>query len=65
MREKIERKRGGGRQVMRWLDDIIDSVDMNWSKLRETVEDKGAWRAAVHGVRRNSAKQQQQISRKP
>ena len=35
---------------MRWLDDIIDSVDMNLSKLREIVEDREAWRAAVHGI---------------
>ena len=59
---KIERKRGRGRQRMRWLDDIIDSMDMNLSKLREIVEDKGAWRAAVHGVRHNSVTEQQQIS---
>ena len=47
---------------MRWLDDIIDSMDMNLSKLREIVEDKGAWRAAVHGVRHNSVTEQQHIS---
>ena len=38
---------------MRWLDGITDSKDMNLSKLQETVEDRGAWRAAVHGAAKN------------
>ena len=38
---------------MKWLDSITDSMDMNLSKLWEIVEDRGAWRAAVHGVTKN------------
>ena len=47
---KTEGKRRRGWQRTRWLDSITDSLDMNWSKLREIVKDRGAWRAAVHGV---------------
>ena len=47
---KIDGKRRWGRQWMRWLDSITGSIDMNLSESQEMVEDRGAWRAAVHGV---------------
>ena len=53
MLAKIEGRRRRGRQRMRWLDDIADSVNMSLNELQELVMDRKAWRAAVHGVTKN------------
>ena len=53
---KIEGKRRRGQQRMRWLFAIIDSMDMNLSNLWEIVKDRGAWRAAVHGVAKSQTR---------
>ena len=55
---KTEGKSRTGWQMMRWLDNITDSVDMNWSKLQEIVEDRGAWWLQSHEV----AKSQTQLN---
>ena len=53
---KIEGKRKRGQKRMKWLDSITDSMDMNLSKPQKVVEDREAWRAAVHGVAKSQTR---------
>ena len=53
---KIEGKRRRGEQRMIWLDSNTDSMDVNRSKLQETVKDREAWQAAIHGVTKNQTR---------
>ena len=56
MLEKIEGRRRSGQQRMRWLNDITDSMDMSLGKLWESVIDREAWHAVIHGVTKNQTR---------
>ena len=53
---KMEGRRRRGRQRMKWLDGVSDSMHMSVSKLRETVKDREAWRATVHGITKSETR---------
>ena len=58
---KIEGRRGRRHKRMRWLDGITDAMNMNLGKFQEMVRDSKAWHAAVHGVARDWATEQQEV----